>query len=601
MLPFKAAYNQACGVLMRKYQPMKITQRESSWGSQQCLHFNMQDGCGTISFCMYRALAFKPGPLTSEARQSVTLTSLIESNVIDSTVSPSLIPASLLEQRPESALIPIIHTEKQPRPSSAHISKSPFNPSLPVSSLTSDFKKILVNISPANSFSEIKVKRRINRTQQSEVLTSTPYKDQLEEKRTWLKRKYRREAERELRRNEEVKKRARNEPNPKDVTPECITYRESFEEDWVQCIKCRGWEHFHAQPDMSFGWGEGGDSPRPDSHPGGLSHRCVTRPATGMTDSLRALTPLPRPAGGVDDLRTCARTFQLIPHSDTYNINTAAAGRLAFCDIPLACLACSNCLAKHCVIEGLWRKGLAANYSVRERERERERESAVDKCECATIRNESARVPRRARNDTSSSLLRGIKDFPHWASAPRRVFRRIHTNCIAVDTLPLPPFLYSWTWLNCDNPPPPPPSVPEKLPHSAVFQSHTGCIPFHAISRTRFTSHRNAFPAMSSLVSLDTHILCSKNRAKHGLRYLVNTSVDFLSKLNVVPNGIMPNIVVTDGIMSNDRKPRGIVSNVRETNAIVSISRTPNGIVSTSGVSDVIVPSSKVLNVVMPN
>ncbi|KAJ8883103.1 hypothetical protein PR048_014942 [Dryococelus australis] len=147
--------------------------------------------------------------------------------------------ANLLEQGPESALTPTNLIETQPGPSSAHLSKSPFNPSLPVSSVTSDFKKILVNISSANSFSEIKQRRERLKQNYGEMKKLRRGQGILKKKKK--KKPGDKKAEKHVKKLDfgEVP----SERKSTDVTTECIIYRQSFEEDWVQCIKRQCWAH----------------------------------------------------------------------------------------------------------------------------------------------------------------------------------------------------------------------------------------------------------------------------------------------------------------------------------------------------------------------
>lgn len=353
MRPFKAAYNQACGVWMRKYRPLKISQKDvaglvNTAYTSICRMDLAQSafactGLWPLNPGVFTELDFIPsehfrepepidcesGSVNLEARQLVSSTHSEKSNLLESTVT-SLTPANLPEhgpasdvtstplnrlepgtstqnnlpeagpssavtsthftvlepgtstqtnlpeQGPSSSVTSIHRIEPQLSLSPAPVSNSLFHPSLQVSSVTTDFQKILAHISPGNHSSEIKVKRRKQRTQQSEILTSTPYKDQLEEKKKLAEEKRlkaeKRKAERELRRIEKDKRatkssasqdrkkkigdkthkkhvkkldfvEVRSVPKPTNEITECIICRESFEEDWVQCINCQGWAH----------------------------------------------------------------------------------------------------------------------------------------------------------------------------------------------------------------------------------------------------------------------------------------------------------------------------------------------------------------------
>ncbi|KAF5301358.1 hypothetical protein FQA39_LY10756 [Lamprigera yunnana] len=99
------------------------------------------------------------------------------------------------------------------------------------------FKKAIENISPVNKHSEVKAKKKRQRTEKSEILTSSPYKEQkggAEEKKNKSEERKDKPNKRQRKLNfgEAVKA---SEGNAK-----CIICFQSFDENWVQCLKCEG-------------------------------------------------------------------------------------------------------------------------------------------------------------------------------------------------------------------------------------------------------------------------------------------------------------------------------------------------------------------------
>ncbi|KAG8239746.1 hypothetical protein J437_LFUL017387 [Ladona fulva] len=152
---------------------------------------------------------------------------------------------------------------------------------------------ILAQISPLPSTSSVKYKIRENRSEKSEILTSTPYKNMLVEKKALIEEKKAKEEQRikirEIKRkikkekdnahksnadkqkikHPQTRKLASNAmklvprkrlncnipsssssratspstvPTSSEIT-NCIICGESFDEDWIQCNTCKGWAH----------------------------------------------------------------------------------------------------------------------------------------------------------------------------------------------------------------------------------------------------------------------------------------------------------------------------------------------------------------------
>ncbi|KAG8255451.1 hypothetical protein J6590_092472, partial [Homalodisca vitripennis] len=140
---------------------------------------------------------------------------------------------------------------------------------------------VLEAISPLPSSSNSKFKIRKGRAEKSEILTSPPYKSQIETRRALVEEKKMQAEERKRKREEKiilndknkkgkrlligrniVKKGRVLEETPKVVSTKrtlnfdgvsrnenrnsdtnCIICGENFNEDWIQCSTCKGWAH----------------------------------------------------------------------------------------------------------------------------------------------------------------------------------------------------------------------------------------------------------------------------------------------------------------------------------------------------------------------
>lgn len=162
-----------------------------------------------------------------------------------------------------------------------------------LSAKPTDCENLLLEISPLPSTSNLKFKSRTNRAEKSEILTSTPYKNQVLEKKRIKKEKLDMiEEKKKLKTQKENLKQKFRNPKKKlkpklglinvhagnlqnlrpttlpkrkiegkykvrkslkfdscyqktqsDVSTTCIICAETFEEDWIQCSKCEGWAH----------------------------------------------------------------------------------------------------------------------------------------------------------------------------------------------------------------------------------------------------------------------------------------------------------------------------------------------------------------------
>lgn len=188
MKPFKDAYNEACALWMRKYPNMKISLKDIAGlvniaFSRICRMELAQSGFKCTGICPLNRNVFCDLDFAAslcnqsqEVEESSTSMSQTSTNPNKEAVPQSSTACSLLGL-PGTSNQPDNQTQELPTSNAS--SPKPF--SLSTSSTT---QCILEQISPLPSNSSVKFKIRKGRGEQSEILTSTPYKEQIMEKRT---------------------------------------------------------------------------------------------------------------------------------------------------------------------------------------------------------------------------------------------------------------------------------------------------------------------------------------------------------------------------------------------------------------------------------
>ena len=104
---------------------------------------------------------------------------------------------------------------------------------------------ILQKISPLPDASKRRLEGRKRKAQRSEILTSTPFKQQLQAKHD---DKVAKETNRRLKPRSKCSKSLdfdcpSTSSQPDEEETNCILCGESFDEDWIQCQECKGWAH----------------------------------------------------------------------------------------------------------------------------------------------------------------------------------------------------------------------------------------------------------------------------------------------------------------------------------------------------------------------
>ena len=105
---------------------------------------------------------------------------------------------------------------------------------------TEEISGVLKILSLLAEVSKKRLSVRRRRTQKSETLTSSPFKNELKEK-TKDSRKMPKTTKND--KNLSNKENPTPEPRSHDQETECIICGESFDEEWIQCNKCTDWAH----------------------------------------------------------------------------------------------------------------------------------------------------------------------------------------------------------------------------------------------------------------------------------------------------------------------------------------------------------------------
>lgn len=237
MKPFKNAYNEACSLWMRKYPKLKI---------------GLKDIAGLVNSALARVCRMELCQSAFACTGIYPLNRNVFSD-LDFHAPVFEIPQAPLQVPPLSTL-----TRSSPGPSDLcrpSTSKQPASAEA-ISSLPPEVEEftsspcsqiILDEISPLPSNVSPKFEIRKRRREQSEILTSSPYKNQLEEKRARLGGHQKdTQIKIQKRKPKTVKKALKFVKNVQDEEEEetdCIICGEHFSEDWIQCCVCKGWAH----------------------------------------------------------------------------------------------------------------------------------------------------------------------------------------------------------------------------------------------------------------------------------------------------------------------------------------------------------------------
>lgn len=347
MKPFKNAYHEACSLWMRKYPNIKISLRDiaslvNTAFSKICrmelaksgfkcsgiypLNRNIFSDLDFAASLAGSSLEISAGTSNGVTRPISGLSSFVSSPTSSAVgteliksppitlprlSSVSLTGPSNADPKSSTAILPahspivsstatefeLTHTNTvtpaEPTsvatshgPSNTDLTPTPIATSPDYAARPSTSQTVLEEISPLPSSSSVKYLARQNRSEKSEILTSTPYKEKLEKSKEdkeikaslanskrLLREEKRKEKENKrkaqcsatgypakqskvtkknprkmARRNlnfEDLGKNQSDEKGKNESVQEtqCIICGESFDEDWIQCSSCKGWSH----------------------------------------------------------------------------------------------------------------------------------------------------------------------------------------------------------------------------------------------------------------------------------------------------------------------------------------------------------------------
>ena len=229
MKPFKSAYSEACASWMRQNPGLKITEYDiaqivcSAYGKVCRMEIAQKGfsctGIHPFNPSIFSDLDFMPSRITE-----------VEIGAVNGVKTNSDDPI---------AAASVTIAEK----SDSSVSVSPG------SSGSANIASALKKLSPLPDASKRRLATRKRRAEKSEILTATPYKERLEEK------KNEKEAHEKRKHRKCSKMLNLDEPSTSAHVPMglneassstetfCILCGESFEEDWIQCEECKGWAH----------------------------------------------------------------------------------------------------------------------------------------------------------------------------------------------------------------------------------------------------------------------------------------------------------------------------------------------------------------------
>ena len=238
MKPFKNAYNEACASWMRKNPFCRITDYEVAGLVNSAFTRICRMELAKKGFECTGIYPFNPNVFTELdylPAEGLDISDLVyEEHKNDKDISKTSknVPQVPKDQPPPE---PLPSTSSTPGPSSQ---SSPSTPRCTISA-------IMKQISPVPAVAERRLNVRRRRAARSEILTSSPYKSELERKQALkeCKQKKTQTPKTGVKKVSKKLKLYETGENDSQAETECIICGETFQEDWIKCDFCQGWAH----------------------------------------------------------------------------------------------------------------------------------------------------------------------------------------------------------------------------------------------------------------------------------------------------------------------------------------------------------------------
>ncbi|KAK9694400.1 DDE superfamily endonuclease [Popillia japonica] len=248
MKPFKSAYNDACASWMRSYPDVRISEYEiAGFASSAFTRVSRMD----IAISGYRCTGIHP--FNRNVFSDVDFIGSDMTNVPEmlSIPEPSLSSSQLSEPTPSTSSQTTATDAEQQIPS---FQQSIYQTQVVIDQFTDNFKVVIADLTPVPDASKKRATTRRRKAERSEIITNSPYKEMLKEKRETEKTLSGKDVSKKgksLVSGRDVSKKPKKDEN-ENLIPPCRPIEEeticpfcldSHEEDWIQCGKCKAWVH----------------------------------------------------------------------------------------------------------------------------------------------------------------------------------------------------------------------------------------------------------------------------------------------------------------------------------------------------------------------